>query len=202
MKFRETPLPGAMLVEIEPIADQRGFFARTWCSREFEAHGLSGAMVQASISRNERKGTVRGMHMQLPPSREAKLVRCTRGAIHDVVVDMRPESVCYLRHFGVELNARDHQALYIPPLMAHGFQTLEDGSEVLYQMSDFHVPELACGWRWNDPAFGIRWPIGESITLLPRDAAYPDFDDYGFRRRLQCGAHAPNEPSGLPGSGA
>jgi dTDP-4-dehydrorhamnose 3,5-epimerase len=185
MRFRPTPLPGALLVEIEPIADQRGFFARTWCAREFESQGLSGAMVQASISRNERRGTVRGMHLQLPPSREAKLVRCTRGAIHDVIVDLRPDSASYLKHFGVELSARTHQALYVPPQMAHGFQTLEDDTEVLYQMSDFHVADLGCGWRWNDPAFGIRWPIAEPVTILSRDAEYPDFDDHEYRLRLR-----------------
>jgi len=196
MKFHPTPLPGAMLVDIEPMADQRGFFARTWCSREFEAQGLSGALVQVSISRNTRKGTVRGMHMQLPPSREAKLVRCTRGAIHDVIIDMRPESSGYLEHFGVDLSASTHQALYIPPHMAHGFQTLEDDTDVLYQMSDFHAPELACGWRWNDPAFGIRWPLRDDVTILPRDARYADFDEADFRERVRRASRSPTGQSG------
>jgi dTDP-4-dehydrorhamnose 3,5-epimerase len=198
MKYRETPLAGALLVDIEPAVDLRGFFARTWCAREFEAHGLSGALVQTSISRNERKGTVRGMHLQLPPSREAKLVRCSRGAIHDVIVDLRPESASYLRHFGVELSAQTYQALYIPPQMAHGFQTLEDESEVLYQMSDFHDPELGCGWRWNDPSFGIRWPIAESITILPRDAEYADFSDGEYRERLRRSLLASNTRDPAP----
>jgi len=196
MKFHPTPLPGAMLVDIEPMADQRGFFARTWCSREFEAQGLSGALVQVSISRNTRKGTVRGMHLQLPPSREAKLVRCTRGAIHDVIIDMRPESSGYLEHFGVDLSASTHQALYVPPQMAHGFQTLEDDTDVLYQMSDFHAPELGCGWRWNDPTFGIRWPLRDDVTILPRDARYADFDEADFRERVRRASRSPTGQSG------
>jgi dTDP-4-dehydrorhamnose 3,5-epimerase len=194
MRFRATPLAGAVLVDIEPAADARGFFARISCAREFEAQGVSGAYVQASISRSDRRGTVRGMHMQLPPSQEAKLVRCTRGAIHDVIVDLRPESHSYLEHFGVELSSRSYRALYIPPQMAHGFQTLEDETEVLYQMSDFHVPDLGCGWRWNDPAFGIRWPMTEPVTILPRDAGYADFSDEEYRDRLQRSLQGLNRP--------
>ena len=184
MRFSASPLPGAFVVDIEPVSDPRGSFARTWCAREFEAQGIRNPPVQMSLSRNDRRGTVRGMHMQLPPSQEAKLVRCTRGSIHDVIVDLRPGSASYLRHFGVELSGRDGRALYIPPQMAHGFQTLEDDTDVLYQMTDFHVPELACGWRWNDAAFGIRWPISESIVILPRDASYPDFVESDYRARL------------------
>jgi dTDP-4-dehydrorhamnose 3,5-epimerase len=192
MRFRETPISGVFVIEIEAHADERGFFARTWCAREFGAHGIADALVQTSISRNERRGTVRGMHMQLPPSRETKLVRCTRGAIYDVAVDLRPESPTFLRHFGVELAATAYNALLMPPLVLHGFQTLADESEVLYQMSDFYAPELGFGARWDDPAFGIRWPIRAPVTMLARDAEYPDFDvaDYGSRLRT-AGAAGP-----------
>jgi dTDP-4-dehydrorhamnose 3,5-epimerase len=184
--LRETPLRGAFVVDIEANRDLRGFFARTWCSQEFAAHGLQAEMVQTSISRNERRGTIRGMHTQLPPSREAKLVRCTRGAIHDVIIDMDPQSPSYLRHFGVELSADAYNALYIPPLMLHGFQTLQDECEVLYQMSDFHAPQLGYGVRWDDPAFAIAWPIRDSITILPRDAEYADFDEARYLRELEA----------------
>ena len=184
MRFTDSPLTGAKVVEIEAREDARGLFARTWCQQEFVAQGLSGDMVQSSISRNLHRGTVRGMHLQLPPSREAKLVRCTRGSIYDVIVDLRPGSKTFLWHFGIELTERNHTALYIPPLMAHGFQTLEDDSEILYQMSDFYAPQLAFGLRWDDAALGIRWPIGEGITILPRDADYPDFDSRAFLDRV------------------
>jgi dTDP-4-dehydrorhamnose 3,5-epimerase and related enzymes len=173
-------------VSLEPYADSRGFFARTWCAREFAAHGLPDTLVQSSMSHSERRGTVRGMHVQLPPSREAKLVRCARGAIYDVIVDMDPDSPTFLRHFGIELSATSYQALYIPPLMLHGFQTLQDASEVHYQMTDFYAPELGLGARWDDPAFGIAWPIRAPVTVLPRDAAYADFDVERYRRELDA----------------
>jgi len=197
MRFTPTPLAGATIVEIEPSTDHRGYFARTWCAREFAAHGLDSRLVQSSLSRNLQRGTVRGMHLQLPPSQEAKLVRCTRGAICDVIVDLRPDSATYLQSFAIELTETNHSALYIPPLMAHGFQTLADATDVSYQMTDFHAPELACGWRWNDPAFAIRWPITSGVTILPRDAEYADFDDAVFRSRL-----AQRHSSVLDGSGA
>jgi len=173
-------------VEIEPHRDLRGFFARTWCTREFAAAGLPSSMVQTSISRNERRGTIRGMHLQLPPSREAKLVRCTRGAIHDVIIDLNPESPTFMRHCAVELSADKYNALYIPPMMLHGFQTLKDESEVLYQMTDFFAPELGFGVRWNDPALGIEWPITESITVLPRDGEFADFSVDRFTEELEA----------------
>lgn len=172
------------MVSLEPATDSRGFFARTWCSREFAAHGLPDTLVQSSMSHSAQRGTVRGMHVQLPPSHEAKLVRCTRGAIYDVIVDMDPESPTFLRHFGVELSAASYRALYIPPLMLHGFQTLQDASEVHYQMTDFYAPELGFGARWDDPAFGIDWPIRAPITILPRDGAYPDFNVDRYRGEL------------------
>jgi dTDP-4-dehydrorhamnose 3,5-epimerase len=178
MRFHPSPLAGAFVVEIEAHADVRGFFARTWCQREFREQGLE------SISRNDKRGTVRGMHLQLPPSHEAKLVRAERGAIYDVMVDLRPGSPTYLRHFGVELDSRRYNALYIPPQFAHGFQTLEDDSEVLYLMTDFHQPDLGYGFRWNDPAFAINWPIRSAITILGRDADYPDFSRADYESRL------------------
>jgi dTDP-4-dehydrorhamnose 3,5-epimerase len=185
VKFRATPLAGAFIVAIEPHADMRGYFARTWCSREFAAQGLPAQIVQTSVSRNLRRGTVRGMHMQLPPSREGKLVSCLRGAIHDVIIDMRPQSPTYLQHFAIGLNDQTHDALYVPPLLAHGFQTLEDGTELLYQMSDFFAAELTFGVRWNDPVFKIRWPIDAGIVILPRDATYPDFMDRQYEQCLE-----------------
>ena len=189
MQFRETPIRGAFVIEIDAKGDERGFFARTWCANEFREHGLPDSIVQTSMSRSERRGTVRGMHLQLPPSREAKLVRCTRGSIYDVIVDLRPDSPSYLQHFGVELAASAYNALLIPPLSLHGFQTLADGSEVSYQMSDFFAPELGFGARWDDPAFGIEWPLSEGITILQRDAEYPDFNASAYEGRLRA-AHA------------
>lgn len=186
MRFRATELAGAMLVGIEPQTDARGFFARTWCAREFAAQGLPAQFVQASLSRNTRRGTVRGLHLQLPPSQEGKLVSCLAGAIYDVIVDLRPESPTFLRHIGFELSADTHEALYIPPLLAHGFQTLADDTEVLYQMSDYFAPALAFGVRWNDPAFAIAWPIATASAILPRDAECADFDAAAWRRRVEA----------------
>jgi dTDP-4-dehydrorhamnose 3,5-epimerase len=185
LRFRETPLAGAFEIEIEPHRDLRGYFARLWCRHEFAEQGLAAEFVQASLSENTRRGTVRGMHLQLAPSREGKLVRCVRGRIHDVVVDLRPDSPTYLQHFAVELDAQLHNALYIPPQLLHGFQTLVDDCTVLYEMTDFHAPELGFGARWNDPAFGIRWPIATDVTILPRDASYPDFDPRAYVRQYR-----------------
>lgn len=182
MRFEQAPLAGAYVIEIEPHRDVRGYFTRLWCTREFEEHGLPSRLVQASLSRNHKRGTVRGMHMQLPPSREGKIVQCMRGRIYDVIVDLRPGSPTFLQHFGLELTADEHNALYIPPWMLHGFQTLEDECEVFYQMTDFHANELAFGARWNDPAFAIRWPLDSALTLNERDAGYPDFDAEGYER--------------------
>jgi len=184
MRFLPTPLAGATVLGIEPQVDARGFFARTWCAREFAAQGLPVQFVQTSISRNNRRGTVRGLHLQLPPSQEGKLVSCISGAVHDVIVDLRPESPTFLGHFAIELSADTHQALYIPPLLAHGFQTLRDDTEVLYLMTDYFAPELAWGVRWNDPAFAIGWPMTPPSAILSRDADYPDFDTAAWRRRI------------------
>ena len=159
MRFTPTKLDGAWIVEPEPQEDDRGLFARTFCAREFRDQGLTSAFVQCNTSWNSHKGTVRGLHYQLPPACEVKLVRCTAGSLWDVIVDMRSDSPTYLQHVSIELTARNRRALYIPKMFAHGFQTLDDGSEVFYQMSEFYAPELATGLRYSDPKLGIRWPL-------------------------------------------
>lgn len=174
MIFRPTELPDAYLIEIEPRFDERGFFARAWCQEEFMAHGLNPRLVQCNISYNRVAGTLRGMHYQVAPSAEAKLVRCTSGAIYDVIIDMRPSSPTYLRHMGATLSAENRTMLYVPEGFAHGFLTLADDTEVFYQMSEFYAPEYARGARWNDPQFGIVWP-GDVHCISERDATYPDF---------------------------
>lgn len=181
MIFAETELPGARIVDLERHEDARGFFARTWCRREFREEGLASEMVQSSLSFTGARGTLRGMHLQMPPCEEAKLVRCVRGAIHDVIIDLRPESPTFTEHLAVELTAENRRALYVPEGFAHGFQTLEDATEVFYQMSEFHSPGHARGVRWNDSAFGIHWPVDDP-TLKARDANYPDFDAGQFAR--------------------
>ena len=174
MIFSATPLSGAYVIDLERREDDRGFFARTWCRREFEEMGLNTNLVQCSISYSARRGTLRGMHWQVSPHEEAKLVRCVRGRIWDVVIDLRPESPTYTQHFGVELAAATGRSLYIPEGMAHGFVTLVDHTEVFYQMSHQYEPAAARGLRWNDPSFGIAWPVAEPI-LHERDATFPDF---------------------------
>jgi dTDP-4-dehydrorhamnose 3,5-epimerase len=169
-----TEIPGAVLVDVERHEDERGFFARTWCTREFAAAGLPAGLVQSSISWNPRRHTLRGMHWQAAPHAETKLVRCTRGAILDVIVDVRPGSPTWLRNVAVELTADNRRALLIPAGAAHGFLTLEAETEVLYQMDAFHAPEAARGARWDDPALGIRWPA-PPVVISARDRAYPDF---------------------------
>jgi len=163
MKFIETKLKGAYIIEPELLEDQRGFFARTFCQREFETHGLNPKLVQCSIAYNRRKGTLRGMHYQVAPMEEAKLVRCTQGAIYDVIIDLRPDSPTYREWVSVELNANNRRMLYVPEGFAHGYQTLVDNTEVLYQMSEFYSPEDARIVGWNDPMFGIEWPVSVII---------------------------------------
>jgi dTDP-4-dehydrorhamnose 3,5-epimerase len=175
MRFAKTPLPGAYVIDVEPRVDERGLFARTFCAREFAAHGLDTRVEQASVSVNPKSGTLRGLHYQAPPHGEAKLIRCTAGAIFDVIVDLRPGSPTYTRHYAVTLTAADRRALYVPVGFAHGFQTLADDTEVLYQMSQPFVAESARGVRWNDPAFGIAWPSAAHRTMNDRDRTYPDF---------------------------
>ena len=174
MKFTETPLAGAFIIELEPHRDERGFFARTFCAHEFTQHRLNPSVVQCNVSFNQRAGTVRGMHFQQPPVSEAKLVRCIRGAIHDVVVDLRPESDTYRNHFAVELSMENRRALFVPALFAHGFQSLADNTEVEYQMSEAYTPDAARGFRYDDPAFAIRWPLPVS-SISPQDLAWPPF---------------------------
>jgi dTDP-4-dehydrorhamnose 3,5-epimerase len=172
--FVPTALPGAFVVEPERREDQRGFFARTWCAREFEAHGLNPRLAQCSVSFSKRKGTLRGMHYQVAPYQEAKLVRCTMGAIHDVIIDLRPTSPAYKQHLAVVLTAENRRMLYVPEGFAHGFQTLADDTEVFYQMSEFYSPDHARGIRWDDPAFALVWPPDDRI-IIDRDQSYPDF---------------------------
>lgn len=172
MKFTETPLRGAFVIDLEPHQDERGFFARTFCAAEFAKHGLDVRVVQCNLSSNARAGTLRGMHFQRPPVSEAKLVRCVRGAIYDVVVDLRPDSATYLRHFGLELSSENRRALFVPERFAHGFQTLSDLTEVEYQMSEFHTPGAADGFRYDDPAFAIPWPLPISV-ISSKDQAWP-----------------------------
>ena len=174
MIFREVAVEGARVVEPQRHDDPRGFFARTWCRREFAEQGLETRLEQCNTSWNLRKGTLRGMHFQADPFGEAKLVRCTRGAMLDVVLDLRPSSPTYLRHAAVTLTWENRLALYIPEGCAHGFQALEDGTEVFYQMSAAYEPGAGRGVRWDDPAFGIEWPLHPPI-LSERDASWPDY---------------------------
>jgi len=171
----ETKLKGALIIEPERFEDERGFFARTWCKREFEDHGLNSHLAQCNISFNKSKGTLRGMHYQIAPNAEAKLVRCTRGSIYDVIIDLRPDSETFKHWFAVELNRDNHKMLFIPENFAHGFLTLEDHTEVFYQMSEFYNAESTCGVRWDDPAFSIQWPAAVSV-ISDRDRDYPDFE--------------------------
>jgi dTDP-4-dehydrorhamnose 3,5-epimerase len=176
--FAPTIIPGCMRVRPEPIADSRGLFARTFCEDEFARAGIPFRALQCAATYSEKAFTLRGMHWQAAPSREGKLVRVTRGRIFDVAVDLRPDSPAYLRWVGVELDAEGREALHIPPGCAHGLLTLEAGTEVFYQMSDVHRPDLARGARWNDPRFAIAWPR-EPEMILPRDAEYPDYAPEG-----------------------
>lgn len=172
MKFFETALSGAYVIEMEPINDERGFFARSFCRDEFARQGLNTGLVQCGVSFNEKKGTLRGMHFQSKPYQEAKLVRCTKGAIYDVILDLRLGSPSFKRWFATELTGENRKMLYIPEGVAHGFQTLADETEVFYQMSEFYHPGSACGVLWDDPAFGIAWPPGGKI-ISDKDRSFP-----------------------------
>lgn len=178
MKFFATKLKGAFIIELERLEDERGFFARTWCEREFAAHELDPRCVQCSISFNKKKSTLRGLHYQAAPGEEAKLVRCTMGAIYDVIVDLRPDSKTFGQWFSVELTAENRKMIFIPRSFAHGFLTLTDDTEVFYQMAAFYAPEYASGIRWNDPAFGISWPA-EARVISDRDRNYSNFVPHG-----------------------
>jgi dTDP-4-dehydrorhamnose 3,5-epimerase len=172
MIFIEIGFNGAYLVEPEFVRDERGSFARTWCQQEFETHGLNPCLVQCNISFNKKRGTLRGMHYQIAPYEEAKLVRCTMGAMYDVILDLRPSSKTFKQWFSVELTAGNYRALYIPEGFAHGFQSLEDNTEVFYQMSEFYHLESARGIRWDDPAFGVSWPINAPV-ISEKDKNFP-----------------------------
>lgn len=175
MNFKETKLSGAFIVEARLLEDERGFFARSWSRGEFEERGLDARLVECNISFNRRRGTLRGMHFQAAPHAQAKLVRCTMGAIHDVIVDLRPESPTFRQWVGLELSAENRRMLFVPEGLAHGFQTMEDDSEVFYQMSDHYAPETGRGVRWDDPAFAIEWPEVSERIMNERDRQYPDF---------------------------
>ncbi len=174
MIFNETKLNGAYIIEIEKREDERGFFARGWCQREFEAHGLTPHMAQANISLSKKKGTLRGMHYQVAPYAEAKLVRCTQGALYDIIIDLRLDSPTYQQWLGVELTADNYKMLYVPEGFAHGFITLEDFTEANYQVSQFYTPGAERGIRYNDPAFGIEWPL-EVQVISAKDQSWPDY---------------------------
>jgi dTDP-4-dehydrorhamnose 3,5-epimerase len=174
MLFTPTKLKDAFIVEPDKKEDERGFFARTWCQQEFTDLGLDAELVQCSISFNKKKGTLRGMHWQLPPYAETKLVRCTKGAIYDVIVDLREDSPTFLQWIAAELTAENRTALYVPKGFAHGFQTLEDNTEVFYQISNFYAPDYARGFRWNDPTFEINWPLEVSVISV-KDKEYEDY---------------------------
>jgi dTDP-4-dehydrorhamnose 3,5-epimerase len=174
--FHETKLPGVLEIHLEPKFDDRGSFARSWCQNEFESNGLDARLVQCSISFNSRRGTLRGMHFQAEPHPEAKLVRCARGAIYDVIIDLRPSSRTFKQWIAVVLTAANHHMVYVPKGCGHGFLTLENETEVFYQMSEFYHPELARGVRWDDPTFQIAWP-GEVEVISERDRTYPNFEE-------------------------
>jgi dTDP-4-dehydrorhamnose 3,5-epimerase len=173
MNFVSTPLEKACVIELEAMVDERGFFARSWCAQEFRLHGLNPNVAQCSVSFNARRGTLRGMHYQSEPYPEAKLVRCCSGAIYDVALDLRPTSPSYAKWFAVELTAANRKMLYVPEGFAHGFQTLADDTEVFYQISESYRPECARGVRWDDPRFGIEWPIRDPI-ISQRDRTFAD----------------------------
>jgi dTDP-4-dehydrorhamnose 3,5-epimerase len=174
MIFTETKLPGAYIIDLELREDSRGAFARTFCAKEFEAHGLKPIVAQCNLSYNYKAGTIRGMHYQVAPACETKLVRCTKGAIYDVIIDLRPGSPTYMQHIGVELTADNHRALYVPELFAHGYLALTDGAEVFYQVGEFYTPGYERGIRYDDPAFEIAWPI--PITVISdKDATWAPF---------------------------
>jgi dTDP-4-dehydrorhamnose 3,5-epimerase len=172
VKFTETHLAHAYLIDLDKRADDRGFFARAYCEREFAGHGLMPRFVNTNLSLTRRKGTLRGMHYQRPPHAEAKLVRCTRGAIYDVIIDLRPESATWGQWLGVELTADNHRQLYVPEGFAHGFVTLMDDTEVTYQVSAFFAPEAEGGVRWDDPAFAIEWPV-DVLEMSEKDRHWP-----------------------------
>ena len=174
MVITETKLKGAFVIEMDQFKDARGFFARAWSDREFAAAGLKASFVESNLAFNHNKGTLRGMHYQLPPYEQVKLVRCTRGSIYDVIIDLRRGSPTFKQWFALEMSADNHRTLYVPGEFAHGYLTLDDDTEVLYQTSSYYAPEHGRGVRWNDPAFNISWPA-EPRVIIDRDREYEDF---------------------------
>ncbi len=189
MRFTETPLAGAFVLDLERREDSRGYFARAFCQHEFTAHGLKPVIAQGNIASNIRKGTVRGMHFQYPPAAETKLVRCTRGSIVDIIVDLRPESPTFLRHYAVELSADNGRALYVPERFAHGYQTLEDGTDTSYLVGEFYTPSAEGGLLHDDPALGLTWPLPVSV-ISEKDRAFRPFAEVEaeLRHRMQVTA--------------
>lgn len=176
MIFTETKLKGAFIIEIKKIEDERGFFGRSWCKKEMEENGLNGEIVQANTSFSFKKGTLRGMHYQVPPYEEAKIIRCVRGAIYDVIIDLRPGSAGYKKWIGTELTSDNYKMLYVPEGFAHGFITLTDNVEVYYNVTAFYTPGAEKGIRWNDPLFNIKWPV-YPVVISSKDQEHPDFND-------------------------
>lgn len=176
MLFEETKLPGAFIIDLDKKSDARGYFARGFCAKEFEEHGLKPTIAQCNLSFNHKRGTLRGMHYQIAPATETKLVRCTRGAIYDVIIDLRPNSPTYLQHIGVELTPENGRALYVPEMFAHGYLTLTDDVEVMYAVSEFYTPGCERGARYNDPKFGIEWPL-PVVVISDKDANWPLFEN-------------------------
>jgi dTDP-4-dehydrorhamnose 3,5-epimerase len=192
MKFTETKLKGAFVIDLEPRGDDRGFFARAFCQKEFEAHGLKAVIAQANISFKYRKGTVRGLHFQFPPAAETKFVRCSRGAIVDVIVDLRPESPTYLQHVMVELTAENRRGLFVPERFAHGYQVLEDNTETTYQVGEFYTPAAESGLRYSDPRLAIEWPL-QATDMTDKDQQWPLLEDVEptVRQRMRIAVSEP-----------
>ena len=184
MKFTETELAGAFIIDLEPRTDSRGYFARTYCRQEFEAHGLNATIAQANVAFSKHRGTLRGMHFQFPPCAETKLVRATRGGIIDIIVDLRPESQTYLRHVAVELTEGNHRALFVPERFAHGYQTLADDTETTYQMGEFYAPALEGGLSPFDPGLGLPWPLPVT-EISEKDRGWSPLSDVGTTIRLK-----------------
>ena len=175
MIFTETKLEGAYIIQLERIKDERGFFSRAWCKKEFEQHGLISRLVQCNFYFNRKRGVLRGMHYQIAPNEETKLVRCAKGSIYDAIIDLRPNSSTYKQWIGVELNAENRYMLFVPEGFAHGYQTLVNDTEVFCQVSEFYYPEAERGVRWNDPVFGIEWPITDNLKISEKDENRPDY---------------------------
>ena len=175
MIFTDTDVKDAFVTDLEMIEDERGFFARAWCAREFSDHGLENRIAQCNTSSNKRRGTIRGMHLQKPPHEQVKMIRCIRGALYDVIIDLRADLPIYKRWFGVELTQENRKMLYVPSGFAHGFQTMSDDTEAFYMVSEFYTPGAEAGARWDDPTFSIEWPLGSPTEISEKDASWPDF---------------------------